>query len=70
MFHLLHLVLDSIEKVPNHRRCPGFGLRDISLTRLLVDYSSTTHLTPHYSESTMFNFLLFSILPRYSCCLM
>jgi hypothetical protein len=40
------------------------GLRapDISLTRLLVDYSSTLHLTPHYSESIIFNFLLIPIL--------
>jgi hypothetical protein len=39
-------------------RAPG-----ISLARLLVDYLTLTCLTPYYSESTMFNFLLIPILP-------
>jgi hypothetical protein len=41
------------------------GLRapDILLTRLLVDYLPLTRLTPHYSESTSFNFLLIPFLP-------
>jgi hypothetical protein len=40
------------------------GLRapDISLTRLLADYSTSTRLTPSYSESTLFNFLLIPCL--------
>jgi hypothetical protein len=41
------------------------GLRapDISLTRLFADYLTSTRLTPYYSESTIFNFLLIPILP-------
>jgi hypothetical protein len=40
------------------------GLRapDISLTRLLADYLTSTRLTPYYSESIIFNFLLIPIL--------
>jgi hypothetical protein len=41
------------------------GLRapDILLTRLLADYLTLTRLTPYYSESTIFNFILIPILP-------
>jgi hypothetical protein len=58
MFHLLCLVLDSIVKVPFITGVVrASGSRHFAYPFILVDYSSTTHLTPHYSEST---FLIFS----------
>jgi hypothetical protein len=64
MFHLLCLVLDSIEKVPFITcvvRASGSGHFAYPFTCRLLAVDS--HLTPHYSESTIFNFLLIPILP-------
>jgi hypothetical protein len=51
MFHLLRLVLDSIDKVPWSQALSGLRAPDISLTRLLVNTLTSTRLTPYYSES-------------------
>jgi hypothetical protein len=71
MFHLFCLVLDSINKVPWSQALSGLRVPDISLTRLLADYLTSTRLTPYYSESILFNFLLIPILStvtNFRCC--